>query len=295
LAYGKLGQWDKALDDLAKAVQLSPERYLPVRARVYARLRQWDKALADAGEAIRLQPQAAALRAARGALYAEQRKWAEAMTDFQHAAKLDKDKPIHHYRAAMVALGRHDRKGYRRICAGLVERSGKTADAVAGRWVAWACSLAPDAADDLGRAVQLADTAVRARPKSHLHLNTHGAIMYRTGEFKKAVERLHQAHEAWEAASPKPPPSSPAYTWFFLAMAHHRLGHAEQAREWLDQAAKWAEKTGKDSVRSGPGRKPLPWNRRLTLELLRREAESLIGPADRPKPGRKEVTPPKKD
>ena len=35
-----------------------------------------------------------------------------------------------------------------------------------------------------------------------------------------------------------------------------------------------------------------PWNRRLTLQLLRREAETLIGPVDKPPPAKKEATAP---
>jgi hypothetical protein len=27
-------------------------------------------------------------------------------------------------------------------------------------------------------------------------------------------------------------------TWFFLAMAHYRLGHAEEARRWLEKASR---------------------------------------------------------
>jgi hypothetical protein len=32
-------------------------------------------------------------------------------------------------------------------------------------------------------------------------------------------------------------------TWFFLAMAHHRLGHADEARRWLDQGVHGIEET----------------------------------------------------
>ena len=67
---------------------------------------------------------------------------------------------------------------------------------------------------------------------------------------------------------------SPAYTWFFLAMTHHRLGHAEEARQWLEKAVNWTKKETEGKIE---GAAPLSWNRRLTLEILRREAEQLIG------------------
>jgi hypothetical protein len=54
------------------------------------------------------------------------------------------------------------------------------------------------------------------------------------------------------------------YTWFFLAMAHQRLGHAREARVWLEKTQKQMEQ--KSSADAS-------WNRRLTLQLLSREAE----------------------
>jgi hypothetical protein len=67
--------------------------------------------------------------------------------------------------------------------------------------------------------------------------------------------------------------SSPVYTWFFLAMAHHRLGHREEAKKWLDKAVAWTEKTIREADR---GTTSLPRNRRLTLKLLREEAEAMM-------------------
>jgi hypothetical protein len=66
--------------------------------------------------------------------------------------------------------------------------------------------------------------------------------------------------------------SSPAYTWFFLAMAHKRSGHPEEARSWLDKAIK--------RMKQETQRKDLPWNCGLTLQLLRREAQALLGRKD---------------
>jgi hypothetical protein len=51
-------------------------------------------------------------------------------------------------------------------------------------------------------------------------------------------------------------------------MAHQRLGHARQARQWLDKACR---KIGEKKTGAR-----LPWYRRLTFQLLRREAEGLV-------------------
>ena len=51
-------------------------------------------------------------------------------------------------------------------------------------------------------------------------------------------------------------------------MTEHHLGQADAARIQLRTAHELADKELADSV---------PWNRRLTIELLRHEAQTLIG------------------
>jgi hypothetical protein len=55
-------------------------------------------------------------------------------------------------------------------------------------------------------------------------------------------------------------------------MAHHRAGHAEEARKWLVKASKWVERQTKNPSNEGNR----TWNRRLTWQLLRREADALL-------------------
>jgi hypothetical protein len=82
-------------------------------------------------------------------------------------------------------------------------------------------------------------------------------------------------------------------TWFYLAMAHHRLGHADEARRWLDQAVQGTDEALKSPAeppaKSGKpdGVIPPNWDRRLTLGLLRREAEQWIqAPGTKPEKSR---------
>ena len=62
-------------------------------------------------------------------------------------------------------------------------------------------------------------------------------------------------------------------------MAHHRLGHANEARRWLDRATSAIDKAigGHDH-----GTEPLQPQRRLTFLILRREAEAVLGLTDLP-------------
>ena len=139
--------------------------------------------------------------------------------------------------------------------------------------MAWACALAPDATTDWATAVALAEKAVQSDPKSAMYLNTLGAVLYRAGRFDEALARLSEADALVQEPS-EAIKSSPAYTWFFLAMTQHRLGHAEEAKQWLDKAVAWTDKT---LAEADQGTADLPWNRRLTLKLLRDEATALLG------------------
>ena len=63
-----------------------------------------------------------------------------------------------------------------------------------------------------------------------------------------------------------------------LAMAHSRLGHAEEARTWLEKANQWI--TAQSGKQPGSTADQIPtgweWSSWLALQLLRREAEALI-------------------
>ena len=101
-----------------------------------------------------------------------------------------------------------------------------------------------------------------------------GAVRYRAGQADKAVEEMNAAIQRID--DPNAELSvSPAYYYFFLAMAHHRLGNAEAALSWFTKATEAAQtELGTHENTSG---QTMSWNRRLTLELLNKEAAQLLG------------------
>jgi hypothetical protein len=66
-----------------------------------------------------------------------------------------------------------------------------------------------------------------------------------------------------------------AIRWLFVAMAHARLGHPAEARRWLNEATVWTE----PALQRKPWEEPLPWDQRLLLQRLRREAAGFVVPA----------------
>jgi tetratricopeptide (TPR) repeat protein len=207
------------------------------------------------------------------------KQWDKAMADYSKAIELDPNNANAHYRRALAHLGMGDTEGYRNRCAQMLEHFGQTQEAATAHWAAWTCALAIDAAEDFNHVVELAEFALE-EDKTDQNLTALGAILYRAGRFDEAVQRLSGMASKWEQGEELPTQTSPAYTWFFLAMAHHQLGNADESQRYFELAAERAE----EEMAGDAG-----WNRRLTLQLLRAEAESLLGVSQKNSPDEKEV------
>jgi serine/threonine protein kinase/predicted Zn-dependent protease len=101
--------------------------------------------------------------------------------------------------------------------------------------VAWLLVTAADRKlQDPGRALELAKKAVDLVPGNGDYWNTLGVASYRAGDLKSAVAALTKSMDLRKGGDPT--------DWFFLAMAHCRLGEKIQSRTWYDRAAQWMEK-----------------------------------------------------
>jgi hypothetical protein len=107
--------------------------------------------------------------------------------------------------------------------------------------------------------------AAASRP-SNTRLNTLGAVLYRAGRFEEAVHQLGRAVEVEGGGT--------ALDALFLAMAHQKLGHSEEARRWL----RLGTAVEPIAVRNPGVIGDSSWNFALELEILRREARTMIEP-----------------
>jgi tetratricopeptide (TPR) repeat protein len=237
------------------------------RGEFHQRRHQWEQAAQDLSRAIELQSKAPEPRLWRAEFRARREDWAKAADDFAAARDLAPSAVHLYYWHALARLGAADLAAYRRACAALLERFGRTRDPEEAQWVAWTLSLGTDTVKDWAQPVRLAEAALQKDPKSDLYATTLGAVLYRAGRFREAVERLEGVGKPGRSNTER---TSLAYSRFLSAMAHHRLGHVKESRQWLDRAVQRAEQET-----SGPN--AVPWNRGLTLRLLRREAEAMIG------------------
>jgi tetratricopeptide (TPR) repeat protein len=171
-----------------------------------------------------------------------------------------------YYWAAMLALKLDDHAWYREICAAMLGELSNTKVAVAAHFAAWTATLAPNALDDYASANKLARRALQSNPRDEQFLTGLGAILFRAGDFPNALTNLTAALKASHTGR-----TSSAYIHYFLAMTHYRLGNHAEATKALRTANRLAERELNNSAR------PAPWNRQLTLRLLRAETEGLLG------------------
>ena len=120
--------------------------------------------------------------------------------------------------------------------------------------------LAPGhpSSQDLDRALKLSLRAVDLAPGQQVSLNTRGVVLYRAGQYAEAVSILDKSLKAGRG-------QFDGFDLLFPALAHHRLGHREEARRCLDRAIEWM---------GHPGR--LTGDQAKELAAFRAEAESVL-------------------
>jgi WD40 repeat protein/serine/threonine protein kinase/Flp pilus assembly protein TadD len=277
----RLNRWDRAAAEFAKAIELEPNGalYWADRGTAQRELNELDKAIADFSKALKLRDGIAWVWSDRGLTYSERGECKEAAADFAKAVELAKGNPqlalpIFWYRQALSRLQVGDAAGYRTTCAEMLGMFGPATKTDSDRWVVSTCVLAGDAVADWKVPLQLAGKAVAENPKDYPALHHLGAVLYRASQYQEALRWLTEAESAYQADDEKR--IAIAYNWLFLAMTNGRLGHVEEATKWHDKAAQWIDQE-MQKTKQPAAANLLPWNRRLTLQLLRRETEELLG------------------
>jgi WD40 repeat protein/tRNA A-37 threonylcarbamoyl transferase component Bud32/tetratricopeptide (TPR) repeat protein len=234
---------------------------------------QWFAAAFHLDRALTGRPEEPALRLRRGRARAEQGQWDAARGDFAFAVKHLPERADAGLGLALTEMALNQTDAYRASCTQTLDRFRATEDPALAALLAWTCSLAPGSTADPERVVQLAGLAVGREPNNYAFARAQGAAFYRAGKFQEAVERFTSAVQRRE----QPAPSA----WLYLALAHGRLHHAAEAKKWLGKARQWVDQAPRQEPGAAADKNALdwhklPWNERLALTLLQREAEALL-------------------
>ena len=241
---------DESIDAFRKAIALAPEYAEPYHqlGRALVMKEAWAEAAASFREAIRLQPEAAIVYHDLGLALRRTGDMPGAVEAFRKAVEL-RPGDVNHWgylSAAYLTLG--DRSAHRQVCADMVSRFARTKDPQVASSVVMSCVVTADAIDDPQQLVRLGHLAA-TKENGPLVL---GAALFRSGKYDAALLQLEERH------------SPGNWNLLFRAMAHHHVGHSDQARGCLEQAQKQIKAT------------KTQWPLDVRTEHLRREAEELI-------------------
>jgi Flp pilus assembly protein TadD len=270
------GRNDSALWNLDRAVALTPRDWTLYAVR--ANLTKGARAVADEDEAIRLGAEPPVIeRAADRA--AESGNWKRAATLLTTLAR-NPDTPLPaRYLQAVAYLKAGDAAGYRTACAGMAEwlpRGDPKRAHHDSNSAARATALGPNATDDWTRTLAWTDHALarlaeieKARPQlkeliqreRHNFLTSRGAVLYRAG-------RIEEAAKVFREGMSLNPDGGEFHDWLFLALAEHRLGHADAAVKAAVKARAALAGFKPDSV----------WER-AEVELLSAELDANLPPS----------------
>jgi WD40 repeat protein/serine/threonine protein kinase/tetratricopeptide (TPR) repeat protein len=235
VAYRNLRLYDKAVTDFSEAINLDP-KFVSAwmwRGAIYCdHLGQPDKAVADFSKAIELEPKKANPWFNRGNAYRNLGQCDKAIADYSRAIQLDPKNvgALLERASAFGHLGQYDKA----LADGQTAVKVAPDHAGAHNNLAWLLATCPDEKlRDPKRAVELGKKAVQLAPKGGPYWGTLGAAHYRAGDWKATLAALAKCREL--------KPGWDAYAWFFLAMAHRKLGHEGEAGTAYAQAVQWLE------------------------------------------------------
>jgi tetratricopeptide (TPR) repeat protein len=166
-----------------------------------------------------------------------------------------------------------DDAGYRETCKALVDVPTAGADGLTKvRQIGVSC-LAPNALDDPSRIVERAKELVARNSLNlrHIETNALGMALYRSGNYEEAEEQFIASINA-NPSTPGPGFDIIINQRLFLAMTKWQRGEQDAARQLLGEI-----QSEIDKQLQSPGQ---PWIDRAALEILRREAETLIEPKE---------------
>jgi serine/threonine protein kinase/tetratricopeptide (TPR) repeat protein len=226
--------------------------------------------------AIQLRADDPQLWIARGRFFAWNERWKDAAEAYAKGIGI---RPIWidwlEYAGALILSG--DLDGYRKLCARLDEKLRSPG----GRQSPWGATGPPHIAARIailhpGSGVESKMyqgwivSVMQQNPSWWLNYYGSGGALNRDGKSAQAVSQIAQSmtlNSLWYARD---------LNYFQLAIAHSRLGNADEARRWYDLAD--SSRSLKYDATRRPAALPVNWNvtDMMESEIFRREARSLI-------------------
>jgi serine/threonine protein kinase/tetratricopeptide (TPR) repeat protein len=189
--------------------------------------------------------------------------WDQVVADTPIRIQADRNNPHLWYCEAVARLAVGDVAGYRTVRTGILAQFRDTKDTSVASHLSHVCAAVPSEPEEAEALLRLAEFAVSVTPANP---RVRGAMNYRAGKYQAAI-----------ADFDKSAPVSPrrAWDWLFLAMAHYKLRHIDEAKKSLKKAEDWIERA--DRLRARGSSDPwLAWFEPLEVAQILKEAQALI-------------------
>jgi tetratricopeptide (TPR) repeat protein len=221
-------------------------------------------------EALTRRPKDHQLWVARGRYLAWQERWDEALLSYDKAIKGSPTLEDAHFEYACILLLKGDPAAYHKWCERLGEKFPPSEGHFENLVRARTGAMTAQTPDDASRLVGWAEKAITKDSRAW-DLHVLAMAMLRAGRTEDAARIFQDSIKAdrkW----------LPVLNELGVALAHHQLNHAAEARRWLDQAQDDVKQYD-DHIRDRANRRLPPsaltdW---LEIQLLLREALSLVG------------------
>jgi WD40 repeat protein len=196
---------------------------------VHHQLGHDNQAVAEFSKALDLDPILVPALRQRALAYVRQGELEKAAADFVRLIEVVPQEHFYCYQGAPLSLLLGDTEGYRRVCREMLTRFGNTDKPWIAERVVKTCSLAPDAVNDFGPVLKLANQAITGTEKNsdyRWYLLAMGLAEYRACHYADAVDLLNRFRPQIDGI----PYDAEALA--VLAMAKHLLveGHKEGQR-----------------------------------------------------------------
>jgi serine/threonine protein kinase/Tfp pilus assembly protein PilF len=228
------GQTDEAIAEYREALRLKPADTL-ARINLGVALDhkgRTDEAIAEYREALRLKPNFPPAHNNLGVALWNKGRQDEAIAELREATRLNPNLAAAHgsLGRCLLAMGQLEEAVTELGQAARLEPD----NAAAQNNLAWILATCEEPMiRDSKRAIEIATKAVELVPNSGAYWNTLGVARYYTGDHRGAIDALTKSMELNKGGG--------GVGWFFLAMAHWKLGDKTEARRWFDRAVAWME------------------------------------------------------
>jgi tetratricopeptide (TPR) repeat protein len=276
-------RYDQGLWNLDRAVRLTPDDWTVYAARALLahQAGRQERTRSDLDEVSRRGADDVGTVARLADVAGGLGEWKRAAALFTSLARIPNVPILVRYCQAVAALKAGNPAGYRAACAGIRAQVPPVGPQLMGGVAydaALVFTLGPNATDNWAQPLAWIDHRLARleayekahpdqkdglRPEWHLYWRTRGALLFRAGRCAEAAKALGEA-------LPDHAGGGDFDNWAFLALAEHRLGHADAARKAAARARAARAGLKPDTV----------WER-AEVELLAAELDAALPLPDR--------------